>query len=175
MGRNFKMFDHIIEPETRSKAQKFMRTRPLESFLVISFAYMLIRFFSYSSLLHAYMALIIYCYFLKYGNYYMDKIYNRAFKEMTKFIKREQDRIILSPFMKPPDIHDSNDLEEKEDSGEDVGEDVREDSVEDVGEGAEEEHDDTDAVDMQKDMDDMVQKTENDSYLELRKRHVPRG
>ena len=182
MGRNFKMFDHIVDPETRSKGLKFMGARPLETFLFISFAYMLIRFFSYISLVHAYMALIIYCYFLKYGNYYMDRIYDRAFNEFTNFMKREQERIILAPFMKPPDILDGNDLVEKEDSGEDVGEDVAEDvgedlgedSAEDVVEGAEEEEE-TDAVDMQKDMDEMVQKTEHDSYLELRKRHVPRG
>ena len=171
MGRNFKMFDHIVDPDTRFRARKFMEARPLETFLFISFAYMLIRFFSYSSLLHAYMALIIYCYFLKYGNYYMDKIYDRAFAEITKLMKREQERIILAPFMKPPDILDGNDLVEKDDSGEDAAED----STEDVVEGAEEEKDDTDAVDMQKDMDEMVQKTESDSYLELRQRHVPRG
>ena len=185
------MFDHIVDPDTRFRARKFMEARPLETFLFISFAYMLIRFFSYSSLVHAYMALIIYCYFLKYGNYYMDWVYERAFAEMTKLMKREHERIILAPFMKPPDIRDGNDLVEKEDSAEDAreeavaedgeSEDVTEEDVteedvteEDVAEGAEEE-DETDAVDMQKDMDEMIQQTEKDSYLELRKRHVPRG
>ena len=81
--------------------------------------------------------------------------------------------------MKPPDILDGNDLVEKDDSGEDAAaedsaDDTAEDVAEDVAEGAEEEND-TDAVDMQKDMDEMVQKTESDSYLELRQRHVPRG
>ena len=179
MGRNFKMFDHIVDPDTRFRARKFMEARPLETFLFISFAYMLIRFFSYISLVHSYMALIIYCYFLKYGNYYMDWVYERAFAEMTKLMKREHERIILAPFMKPPDIRDGNDLVDEEDSGEDSGEDAAEedsaeDSAQDVVEGAEEEND-TDAVDIQKDMDEMVQKTESDSYLELRQRHVPRG
>ena len=170
------MFYHIVDPYTRFRARKFMEARPLETFLFISFAYMLIRFFSYSSLLHAYMALIIYCYFLKYGNYYMDWVYERAFAEMTKLMKREHERIILAPFMKPPDIRDGNDLVEKEDSGEDAAaEDSAEDTAEDVAQGAEEEEDEKDAVDMQKDMDEMVEKTESDSYLELRKRHVPRG
>ena len=105
----------------------------------------------------------------------MDWVYERAFAEMTKLMKREHERIILAPFIKPPDILDGNDLVEKDDSGEDAAaEDSAEDSAQDVVEGAEEEND-MDAVDMQKDMDEMVQKTESDSYLELRQRHVPRG
>ena len=38
MGRNFKMFDHIVDPDTRFRARKFMEARPLETFLFISFS-----------------------------------------------------------------------------------------------------------------------------------------
>ena len=191
MTRNFKMFDHVVAPETRYKGWSFVKSRPLESFLALQFVYMLFSFFSYRSLLHSYLSLIVCCFIIHYSDYFMNIIFEKAFGVISEMVRQHSEKFIMAPFMKNPDINDGEDEDVAEDEAEDVAEDEAEDVAEDVAEcdsddvieGAEQDDDDTDnAVDVQQDMDDMVEETSGGwtikdptSYLELRQRHVPRG
>tara|TARA_Y100000591_G_scaffold333255_1_gene375042 strand:- start:2091 stop:2714 length:624 start_codon:yes stop_codon:yes gene_type:complete len=184
MARNFKMFDHVVAPETRYRSWALMRSKPLEMFLCFQFVYMLFSLFSYRSLLNSYLMLTIYCFIISYLDYFKTIIFEKAFRVISEMVRQHSEKIVMAPFMKNPDIGDyymrtSDELEEEaeeaeeaedvtEDVGEDMTEDVAEDVVEDVGgddsdgvvEGAEQDENETEnAVDVQKDMDDMVQET----------------
>ena len=196
MARNFKMFDHVVAPERRNKGLSFIRSRPLESFLAFQFVYMLFSFFSYRSLLHSYLSLIICCFVIYYSDYFMNIIFEKAFGVISEMVRQHSEKMVMAPYMMHCDIDDSyvredvgedaaEDVAEDaaEDAAEDVAEDAAEDVDEDVVEGAEQDEDDTDnAVDVQQDMDNMVDETSGGwtvkdptAYLELRQRHVPRG
>ena len=118
MARNFKMFDHIVDPETRSKGWSFMRNRPLESFLLSSFIYMLWGLFSYRSLFGAYIGLMCFSFMQQYGNYVMERTFDVFYKNVMDMMIRERNKMVMAPFMKPEDIDDGND----EDSGAEDGE-----------------------------------------------------
>ena len=70
MARNFKMFDHVVAPETRYRSWALMRSKPLEMFLCFQFVYMLFSLFSYRSLLNSYLMLTIYCFIISYLDYF---------------------------------------------------------------------------------------------------------
>ena len=134
MARNFKMFDHIVDPETRSKGWSFMRNRPLESFLLSSFIYMLWGWFSYRSLFGAYIGLMCFSFMQQYGNYVMERTFDVFYKNVMDMIIRERNKMVMAPFMKPEDIDDGNDEDEgAEDSGGEDGEDSGGEDGEDSG------------------------------------------
>ena len=134
MARNFKMFDHVVAPETRNKGLSFIYSRPLESFLSFQFVYMLFNFFSYRSLLHSYLSLIICCFVIKYSDYFMNIIFEKVFGLVSEMVRQHSEKFVMAPFMKNPDINDGRGEDVAEDADEDVAEDVAEDADEDVAE-----------------------------------------
>ena len=114
MARNFKMFDHIVDPETRSKGWSFMRNRPLESFLISSFMYMLWGWFSYRSLFGAYIGLMCFSFMQQYGNYVMERIFDVFYKNIMDMMIRERNKMVMAHFTKPEDIDDGNEENDKE-------------------------------------------------------------
>ena len=104
MGRNFKMFDHVVAPETRYKGWSFVRSRPLESFLLLQFTYMLFSFFSYRALLHSYLSLIVCSFVIHYSDYFMNIIFEKAFRVISEMVRQHSEKMVMAPFMKNPDI-----------------------------------------------------------------------
>ena len=121
MARNFKMFDHIVDPETRSKGWSFMRNRPLESFLISSFMYILWDWFSYRSLFGAYIGLMCFSFMQQYGNYIMERTFDVFYKNVMDMMIKERNKMVMAHFTKPEDIDDGN--EEEEEDGDAGGED----------------------------------------------------
>ena len=109
MARNFKMFDHVVAPETTYKGWSFVKSRPLESFLLLQFMYMLFSFFSYRALLHSYLSLIICCFIIHYSDYFMNIIFEKAFGVISEMLRQHSEKFIMAPFMKNPDIDDGDD------------------------------------------------------------------
>ena len=209
MPRNFKMFDHIVDPETRSKSWSFMNSRPLETFLIISVLYMFTGLFSYRSLFQCYLALICFSFIQQYKDYLKDKCFDVVYKNIMQIMINERNKIVMSPFMRTPDIDDGNASEEEEHvseervSEEHVSEDEHENALVDVqkhmdilvrqatmGNLFEDEKDSSDITEntententsVSDNMSEGASKVEEDvdtevsSYLELRKRQVPRG
>lgn len=114
MARNFKMFDHIVDPETRSKGWSFMRNRPLESFLISSFMYILWDWFSYRSLFGAYIGLMCFSFMQQYGNYIMERTFDVFYKNVMDMMIRERNKMVMAHFTKPEDIDDGNEDNDKE-------------------------------------------------------------
>ena len=198
MARNFKMFDHIVNPETMSKGLSFMRYRPLESFLLSSFIYMLWYWFSYRSLFGAYIGLMCFSFVQQYSSYVMEKIFDVFYKNVMDMMIRERNKMVMAHFTKPADIDDGNEevdeeeVDEEEVDEEEVDEEEVQSSLgnpfdnldswsdplmEDRGgeekskivESAVEE-----AVDSFDIVDPVIIDKNNDNYLKLRKRQVPR-
>jgi len=114
MARNFKMFDHIVNPETMSKGLSFMRYRPLESFLLSSFIYMLWYWFSYRSLFGAYIGLMCFSFVQQYSSYVMEKIFDVFYKNVMDMMIRERNKMVMAHFTKPADIDDGNEAVDEE-------------------------------------------------------------
>ena len=203
MARNFKMFDHIVNPETMSKGLSFMRYRPLESFLLSSFIYMLWYWFSYRSLFGAYIGLMCFSFVQQYSSYVMEKIFDVFYKNVMDMMIRERNKMVMAHFTKPADIDDGNEeVDEEEVDEEEVDEEeVDEEEVDEeevqsslgnpfdnldswsdplmedrggeekskIVESAVEE-----AVDSFDIVDPVIIDKNNDNYLKLRKRQVPR-
>ena len=121
MARNFKMFDHIVDPQTRSKGWSFMRNRPLESFLLSSFMYMLWDWFSYRSLFGAYIGLMCFCFMQQYGNYIMERTFDVFYKNVMDMMIKERNNMVMAHFTKPEDIDDGNEEDDEASGGEDEG------------------------------------------------------
>ena len=188
MARNFKMFDHIVNPETMSKGLSFMRYRPLESFLLSSFIYMLWYWFSYRSLFGAYIGLMCFSFVQQYSSYVMEKIFDVFYKNVMDMMIRERNKMVMAHFTKPADIDDGNEeVDEEEVDEEEVQSSLgnpfdnldswSDPLMEDRGgeekskivESAVEE-----AVDSFDIVDPVIIDKNNDNYLKLRKRQVPR-
>ena len=121
MARNFKMFDHIVDPETRSKGWSFMRNRPLESFLISSFMYILWDWFSYRSLFGAYIGLMCFSFMQQYGNYIMERTFDVFYKNVMDMMIKERNNMVMAHFTKPEDIDDGNEEDDEASGGEDEG------------------------------------------------------
>ena len=119
MARNFKMFDHIVDPETRSKGWSFMRNRPLESFLISSFMYILWDWFSYRSLFGAYIGLMCFSFMQQYGNYIMERTFDVFYKNVMDMMIKERNKMVMAHFTKPEDIDDGNEEDDEASGGED--------------------------------------------------------
>ena len=101
MARTFKMFNHIVDPEMRTNCWRFSVQQPLKMFLMCSFAYMSVCLFSYRSLLHSYLGLIIYSFTRSYIGYIMEKGLSLALIDLNKYIILKNN-IVMAPFMKDP-------------------------------------------------------------------------
>ena len=213
MARNFKMFDHIVNPETMSKGLSFMRYRPLESFLLSSFIYMLWYWFSYRSLFGAYIGLMCFSFVQQYSSYVMEKIFDVFYKNVMDMMIRERNKMVMAHFTKPADIDDGNEeVDEEEVDEEEVDEEEVDEEEVDEEEVDEEEVDEEEvqsslgnpfdnldswsdplmedrggeekskivesaveeAVDSFDIVDPVIIDKNNDNYLKLRKRQVPR-
>ena len=146
--RGLKMFNHLVDPEMNFKIKTFIRECPLESFIIVSFLYMLVRWFCYRALLHCYLGLITFSFGLQYGDYFASKIFVMVFNEMKQILERQHQGVVMAPFTNTPDI---NDGKSEDDSEDDKNEEV----------------DDENKI--------VTEEIVDDSYLELRQRHVPRG
>ena len=188
MVKNIKMFEHIVDPEMRIKVLKFVINRPLESFLIISFMYMLLNWFSYRSLSYSYFMLIIFNFIRQYDFYICD-IIGRCFDFIVRNFMIERNKMVMAHFMKPGDIVDEmgNDAEGDETDSEvvrgrlssdeekatvllaDVEEVVEEENSEDNEEGIE-----GDEVGIEGDDETVAGGECGDAYLNLRKRQIRR-
>ena len=143
MARTFKMFNHIVDPEMRTNCWRFSVQQPLKMFLMCSFAYMSVCLFSYRSLLHSYLGLIIYSFTRSYIGYIMEKGLSLALIDLNKYIILKNN-IVMAPFMKDPKEEvveelDPSDLDvdlveevDPSDLDVDLGEEVAEEVAEEV-------------------------------------------
>lgn len=122
MGRNFKMFDHLSDPEMRFRIKEFVFNKPLEAFLISSFIYLIFGWFSYRSLLGAYIGLICFSFVQQYKQYYMDKVFDYVYKNVVTFIMAERNKMVMAPYMKAEDIDDGNEEDDEASEGDNVAE-----------------------------------------------------
>ena len=129
MARNFKMFNHIVDPPTRFRLQRFITNKPLESFLIVSFIYMSLCLFSWRSLFICYLALVIFTFVQQYSDYYLEQIFQLFYENVfANFIKMERDRFVMAPYMKVGEISE-NDEPKEDELKEEMEEEINEDEI----------------------------------------------